>query len=236
MILTSKLRMLNIGLVVCTILLSINLCMAQKNFQYGVGTHVGFVNEKLDVPIGFSLHVEYALSPKLKLKTGMEMKYQNINIPYLNYNEFSDRISIPLLIHVDLTKNKDKKWTYGLEAGGTWDIVTPVDRGESHNSSIWYGRAISLKKATHSTSPTIVFRGGLNVGRKFKNNSTVQAYLHYVRSIHDLDKIYYEFHSLRSSKPPYEAEFIRDIIDLSQNGIQMGIYYAFGFKKKLENK
>jgi hypothetical protein len=75
-------------------------------------------------------------------------------------------------------------------------------------------------------------RIGLNFSKKLKNKSLCNLYLQYIKGIHYVDRIYFETHELNLLGNGYMSSHKRNIIDLSQNGIQLGVYITFAKNKK----
>jgi hypothetical protein len=213
-------------------------CKAQYKIQPGVGLNVGTLNLRdsgnedfLKIPYGISLHCDYRMSSSYILKTRVEFTRQNLNIPFLNQEELSI-ISVPVLIHKSLTKNMDHKWNLGVEGGFSWDFIAKMNKMFKEPTGLYVASVQSQRSVSNFQKPNITARLGLNIAKTMNNNSTIQFYLYYHRSLQNWDKIYFETESpIEIDNKFYSLQVIRNIIDLSQNGLQFGVYFGFGIKK-----
>ena len=80
------------------------------------------------------------------------------------------------------------------------------------------------------------FRLGFSIKKLLENKTNLNFAIQYVKSIRNTNSLFYEYRMPQEENGVTSHTFTRNTFDLIQNGIQMGIYYAFGFKKKLENK
>ncbi len=220
-------------------LLNSSFLVSQKSIQMGIGAYTGSLNlvdkgnsEFLKMPYGISLHIDYLFAKSYKLKSGVEIIRQRIKIPFL-HNVESKRISIPIIFSKSLTNSQNKKWNLGIECGISWIFNAKLNEVFFDNSGLYFGKVKSQRTVNNFQRPNITGRVGLNIFKPLRNNSTLQFFLRYDRSLYNWDKIYFESQSpIEINGNLYGKHVVRNIIDLSQNTLQFGFYLSFDVLKQ----
>lgn len=139
-----------------------------------------------------------------------------------------------MLLHRSLVKS-DKNWNFGIEGGCSWDIYEKIDKEYTDQVGLYNGKIMSQRTKSNFSKPNITSRFGVNVCKDLKNNSTIHFNLTYNLSLVNWDNIYVESLSpINSNLGFYNQKVERNIFELSQNRLQLGLYITFGkidFKK-----
>ncbi|MCB9308834.1 MAG: hypothetical protein H6567_02100 [Lewinellaceae bacterium] len=190
-----------------------------NNDRYGV---------LLKLPFSLALHCDYTISNTYKLKTRVELRTQKLEVPSIFLEEIM-RINVPILLYKSLYKNNKHGWDVGVEGGLRWDIVLKNNKSSLDNVGLNNGNIAYLRTVNNFLKPNILANFGFCFQKQMNINSSLQVYLHYIKSIQNLDYV-----SIDTRKLIYEDNEIKgyntyhDIINLSINAIQCGIYIGFG--------
>ena len=113
------------------------LVKSQKGFQIGVGFHsmpfnaseyrIEVYNESIysKTPFGLSLNTDYTFNDKLRIKSGLEYKFQNIS--FNNITDFrAEFFSIPVILNYNFPKINKYGLTLGLDLGISLDKLSKL--------------------------------------------------------------------------------------------------------------
>jgi len=226
-------------LLILIFILKSDLCLAQKNLKIGLGANVGAIvfnkndnNDLLKTPYGFGLNIDYSFMKVYTLKTRLYIKSQKLNVPQLLSQDIGG-ISVPLILERTIYKSDHQNLQVGVEGGFSWDIISKLNLDIKDEFGLDKVMVSSLRSVSNFSKPNITTRIGIVVQKKLENNNGLQVYLHYIRSIYNWDYLLLETQKDIIQSGNYIIyEKDRDIVDLSINNLQCGIYYYFCLKCK----
>lgn len=224
------------------------MAKSQKGFQLGLGLQsMPFNSEsrsnniysdaiKLKVPWGFSLNTDYTFNDRLRLKSGLEYKFQNISVNSL-VNFRAEFFNIPVILNYNFPKITKYGLTLGLDLGFSLDklsgYVQTLDYTSFNGEEV---TKLDILMQTNSVFPLKAFqfnnisgRVGINVKKDIGNRGHLNFYVHGIFPVGTPDELRVNFDRTYSIPPSVSLRVIyEELVDITPKGIQFGMYYTFG--------
>lgn len=216
--------------------------LSQGKFNIGIGGKLEIFDFSLkqgevsaSPMYGITFHTDVKVKPKIMLKSGFELNNVTVNFNH-NVSASTSQIAIPILLSYQVYKNNS--WLVFVEGGPNFNHF--IDNINSENGDYYYlGYSYKLQSSNVDQDKFYLnygFRLGFSIKKLLENKTNLNFAIQYVKSIRNTNSLFYEYRMPQEENGVTSHTFTRNTFDLIQNGIQMGIYYGFGFKKKLENK
>lgn len=228
-------------------LISINqIVFSQSQLKLGLGSFVILGNNTLAKvegfsdfitvknPYGFSINMDYMLNSSIKVKSGLEYKFQTLK-PNNNFTFNAEFFSIPLLLDYKIIDKS--KFKISLSTGFSFDKLVYYSNNyyysstnETNTNSVSIMLTTSKyfpQKALHFNS--ISLRFGSVFSKKIGRNSEINVFAYYIPQLNN--RFSAEAYFIRTSKPSPGLELTLEYdkeINLSHHGFQIGVYYTFG--------
>ncbi len=224
------------------------LVKSQKGFQIGVGFHsmpfnaseyrIEVYNESIysKTPFGLSLNTDYTFNDKLRIKSGLEYKFQNIS--FNNITDFrAEFFSIPVILNYNFPKINKYGLTLGLDLGISLDKLSnylqtldyKIINGDTETK-------LDIVMQTNSVAPlkavefnNISGRAGINVKKDMGSRGHLNFYIHGIFPIGKPDELRLNFDRQFSIPPNVSLRVIyEELLNITPKGLQFGMYYTFG--------
>ena len=220
----------------------------QKGFQFGLGINqitiknqpTKYLNEnkvKTSNLYGASLNVDYRFNNEFKLKSGLEYKSQNID--FQNLSTFrAEYISIPLIFNYAFLKFEKAGLSFGIDAGVSFDkpVIQSIDLLSTSRESELNKETIARLQVDTDRLPTRVFefndylslRLGITATYNLGKRGLLNFFAHSTNYGFDWD-----FPFRVNEQVIIDGEVVSNKLNvgnlnISNTGIQFGLYYTFG--------